>query len=147
MQASVVLDHGMTFLATADTGFTVQIGASPKVGGDNDGPRPLELMLMSLGSCTAMDVISILRKKRQNVSGFEVQLKAEQAADHPHVFTDIVINYVVRGQDIKPDAVARAIELSRDKYCPAWAMLKQSVKSIDHTYEIVEEAPAVESAG
>ena len=147
MQASVILDHGMTFQATADTGFTVQIGASPSVGGDDDGPRPLELMLMSLGSCTAMDVISILRKKRQQVSGFEVRLEAGRAADHPHVFTDIVINFIVRGQGVKPAAVARAIELSRDKYCPAWAMLRQGVNSIDHTFEIVEEARTVESGG
>lgn len=140
MKASVVLDHGMTFLAKANTGFTIQIGASPAVGGDNDGPRPLELMLMSLGSCTAMDVISILRKKRQDVSDFEVQLQADRASDHPHVFTDIVINYVVRGRDISPAAVTRAIELSRDKYCPAWAMLKKSVNSIEHSFEIIEEA-------
>jgi putative redox protein len=140
VKASVVLDHGMTFLATADTGFTVQMGASPAVGGDNDGPRPLELMLMSLGGCTAMDVISILRKKRQEVSSFEVQLQAERASDHPHVFTEIVINFVVRGRDVKPAAVARAIELSRDKYCPAWAMLKNGVETIEHSFEIVEEA-------
>jgi putative redox protein len=129
----------MTFLATANTGFTVQIGASPSVGGDNDGPRPLELMLMSLGGCTAMDVISILRKKRQEVSGFEVQLQAGRADSHPHVFTDIAINYIVRGRDINPTAVARAIELSRDKYCPAWAMLEKGVDTIEHTFEIVEE--------
>lgn len=140
MKASVVLDHGMTFLATADTGFSVQMGASPAVGGDDDGPRPLELMLMSLGGCTGMDVISILRKKRQEVNGFEVQLQADQASDHPHVFTNIVINFVVRGHDIKPAAVARAIELSRDRYCPAWAMLKNSVETIEHSFEIVEEA-------
>jgi putative redox protein len=145
VKASVVLDHGMTFLATADSGFTVQMGASPAVGGDNDGPRPLELMLMSLGGCTGMDIISILRKKRQDVSNFEVQLQAGQVKDHPHVFTDIVIKYVVHGRDIKPAAVARAIELSRDKYCPAWAMLKKSVNTIEHSFEIVEEEqePAV----
>lgn len=140
MKASVVLDHGMSFLATANSGFTIHMDASPAAGGNHNGPRPLELMLMSLGGCTAMDVISILRKKRQQVSAFEVQLQADRASDHPHVFTEIVINFVVRGRDIKPAAVARAIELSRDKYCPAWAMLKESVENIEHSFEIVEEA-------
>ncbi len=144
MKATVSLDHGMTFLATANSGFTVQIGASPSVGGDDDGPRPLELMLLSLGSCTGMDVVSILRKKRQSVTGFDVQLDADQTDDHPHVFTHIMVRYIIRGHNVSPAAVERAIELSVTKYCPAQAMLEKAV-TIEHSYEILEETAGVEN--
>jgi len=93
-------------------------------------------MLISLGGCTAMDVISILRKKRQDVTNLEVQLDAEQANDHPHVFTHINIHYVVHGRDVSAKAVERAIELSETKYCPAQAMMDK-VATIEHTYELV----------
>ena len=139
MDATVKLDHGMTFQATANSGFTLQIGASPSVGGDDDGPRPMELLLMGLGGCTGMDVISILRKKRQDITDFEVQLHADRAEDHPHVFTRITINYVIRGRGVNPKAVERAIELSETKYCPAQAMMAKAAP-IEHTYEIIEEA-------
>jgi putative redox protein len=138
VEATVSLDHGMTFIGRSNSGFSVQMGTSPSVGGDDDGPRPMELLLMSLGGCTAMDVISILRKKRQEVTGFDVQLKAERSGGHPNVFTKIDIHYVVRGHNIADKAVARALELSETKYCPAQAMLSESV-AIDLTYEIIEE--------
>ena len=86
-----------------------------------------------------MDVISILRKKRQEVTGFEVKLDAKQAKEHPHVFTHITIHYIIRGRNIRPEAVARAIELSETKYCSAQAMLDKVVE-IENTFEIVEEA-------
>lgn len=132
------MDQGMTFLGTADTGFTVQMDASPAVGGDDSGFRPMELLLIGLGGCTAMDVISILRKKRQDVTGFEVKLDAKQSSEHPHVFTHIIIKYIVRGYQIDEKAVARAIELSETKYCPAQAMLEQAT-TVENSYEIVEE--------
>jgi putative redox protein len=138
LKATVTMDQGMTFTASADSGFTLQMGASPNVGGQNDGFRPMELMLMGLGGCTAMDVISILRKKRQDVTGFDILLDAEQAENHPHVFTEITIKYIFRGNQIDPKAVERSIRLSDTKYCPAQAMLARSV-SIKHTYEIIEE--------
>lgn len=138
MKASVTLDHGMTFLGTADTGFTVQMGASPSVGGDDDGLRPMELLLLGLGGCTAMDVVSILRKKRQEITGFEVFLDAQRPDEHPKVFTHISIKYVIRGRNVSRAAVERAIELSNTKYCPAHAMLVQAAP-IEHTYEIIEE--------
>ena len=137
MKASVVLNHGMTFKGTADSGHPVQMGASKKAGGDEDGPGPMELILMGLGGCTGMDVISILRKKRQQVTNFEVKLEAGRAPDHPHVFTDITINYIVHGRQVDPKAVLRAIELSRDKYCPAMAMLSPTT-NITHQFEIIE---------
>jgi putative redox protein len=138
MQASVVWSKGMTFTGTADSGFSVQLGTDPSVGGDDDGFRPMELMAISLAGCTAMDVISILRKKRVDVTGFEVRVNAGRAGEHPKVITDFAIHYIVRGRQIDPTAVERAMELSRTKYCPAQAMLAQ-VAPITLSYEIVEE--------
>jgi len=138
MEALVTWDHGLSFTGTADSGFEINLGASSAVGGDNDGFRPMEMILTGLIGCTAMDVISILRKKRQQVTSFSVKGSAEQAADHPHVFTDIHIHYVVGGNDIDPKAIERAIELSRTRYCPAQAMLGQVVE-MELTYEIAPE--------
>lgn len=138
MDATVTLDKRMTLLGTANSGFTIQMGAHPSVGGDDDGVRPLELLLIGLGGCTAMDVISILRKKRQQFSGFDIQLHADRAEEHPKVFTAITIKYIVRGRDVDPKAVERAIELSSAKYCSAHAMLAKTA-TITTTYEVLEE--------
>ncbi len=139
MHASVVWSKGMTFTGTADSGFSVPLGSDPSVGGDNDGFRPMELMAVSLAGCTAMDVISILRKKRQDVTGFEVKVDAARAAEHPKVVTAFSIHYIVRGHNIDAAAVERAMALSQTTYCPAQAMLGQ-VAPIALSYEIVEEA-------
>jgi len=138
MDAKVIWDHGMTFSGMADSGFTVPLGASPSVGGENDGFRPMELMAISLAGCTAMDVISILRKKRQDVTDYEVKVHADQADQHPHVFTQSVITYDVTGHDVKEAAVIRAMELSAERYCPAQSMLSK-VMPIDLLYEIYED--------
>ncbi|OQX61623.1 MAG: osmotically inducible protein OsmC [Anaerolineaceae bacterium 4572_5.1] len=138
MDAKVIWDHGMTFSGMADTGFSVPLGASPKVGGEDDGFRPMELMAVSLAGCTAMDVISILRKKRQDVTGYEVKVHADQADQHPHVFTHAVIEYFVTGHNVDEAAVIRAIELSAKRYCPAQGMLDK-VMEIDLHYEIYED--------
>jgi putative redox protein len=137
VEAKVTWQGQMSFMGTADTGFSLPIGADPSVGGDNDGFRPMELMAISLASCTAMDVISILKKKRQEVSAFEVRVHVDRATEHPKVFTHIQIEYLVEGQNIDPEAVERAIELSSTKYCPAQAMLEKAVE-IEHTYKITE---------
>lgn len=139
MQAQVTWRGGMEFEGTADSGHTLTLDAAPEVGGANKGFRPMELMAISLAGCTAMDVISILRKKRQEVTGFEVKVNARQAAEHPHVFTAMEVTYVVHGRNIEPAAVERAIQLSEEKYCPAQAMLRKAA-SITLKYEIVEEA-------
>jgi putative redox protein len=128
----------MHFTATTDTGFVLTLDADPSVGGQEMGFRPLELMLVSLAGCTGMDVISILKKKRQEVTGFEVRVTADQATEFPKVYTDIEITYVVRGHNIDPKAVERSIELSQNKYCPASAMLSKAA-TIRTRYEIVEE--------
>ncbi|GIK72970.1 MAG: peroxiredoxin [Chloroflexota bacterium] len=139
MKAKVTWQGGMQFEGTADSGHTLVLDAAPEVGGANNGFRPMELMALSLAGCTAMDVISILRKKRQEVSGFEVKVDASRASEHPHVFTAMTVTYVLRGKGIDPAAVERAIKLSEEKYCPAQAMLRQAAP-ITLQYEIVEEA-------
>lgn len=136
--ATVTWKGDMHFTATANTGFHLTLDADPSVGGQDMGFRPLELMLVSLAGCTAMDVISILRKKRQDVTGFEVRVQADQASDYPKVYTDIRVVYVVRGRNIDPAAVGRSIDLSETKYCPASAMLRHAA-NITSSYEIVED--------
>jgi putative redox protein len=136
MDAQVTWQGGMTFDATATSGFHVTLGTTPKVGGNDDGFRPLELMLMSLAGCTAMDVISILTKKRQDVTAFEVKVHAEQTSEHPHVFTSATIEYIVTGHNIKEEAVQRAVELTATKYCPAQAMMNKVMPiTLSHTIQ------------
>ena len=109
-------------MGTAGTGFDVPLGAGDAVGGDNDGFRPMELLAVGLAGCTAMDVISILRKKRLDVTDFEVKVNVDREDEHPKVFTGALIEYSVTGHDIDEKAVLRAIELSSTRYCPAQAM-------------------------
>jgi len=125
MDAKVIWKERMSFEGTSDSGFKVTLGTSPNVGGDDDGFRPLELLAIGLAGCTAMDVISILRKKRQEIDSFEVMVHADCSDEHPKVFTHLSIEYVISGKDISREAVERAVELSANKYCPAQAMLKQ----------------------
>lgn len=137
MDAKVVWKDRMSFEGSAPSGFTLPLGADPAVGGDNDGFRPMELIAIGLAGCTAMDVISILQKKRQDVTSFEVHVDAQRAVEHPKVFTNIKITYVIKGYQVEQAAVERAIELSATKYCPAQAMLEKAVQ-IEHSYEIHE---------
>lgn len=138
MEAAVVWDHGLSFTGTADSRFEVALGGAREAGGDEDGFRPMELMLVSLAGCTAMDVVLILKKQRQEVTGFEVKVHADRAAEHPKVFTEVEIEYIVRGRDIKEAGLQRAIELSETRYCSVQAMLAKTA-SIRHTYRIVAE--------
>jgi putative redox protein len=137
MEARVNWHKRLTFTGTAGTGFTVPLGARPEVGGDNDGFRPMELIATGLAGCTAMDVISILQKMRQEVTEYEVEVHAEQAEEHPRVFTHITIEYRITGNAVDEKAVLRAIELSAERYCPAQGMLAQVVPMvlIYHIYE------------
>ena len=137
MQAKVTWSQGMSFTGSAETGFSLPLGSDPSVGGANDGFRPLELMAISLAGCTAMDVISILRKKQQDVTAFEVSVDASQPQTHPHVFEHAAILYKVTGHNLDEAAVQRAIDLSATKYCPAQNMLAKAFP-IDLLYEIYE---------
>lgn len=136
---------GMQFAAEAGSGHTVILDAAEHAGGQGAGFVPMELLLVGLAGCTGMDVISILRKKRQQVTGYEVRVRGERAEDHPMVYTDITVEHVITGHDVSPEAVARAIELSEAKYCGAGAMLGKTAKLV-HTFRIVEAAPEVEPA-
>ena len=127
MDAKVTWKERMTFSGKSDSGFELPLGTYPELGGDDDGFRPLELLAIGLAGCTAMDVISILTKKKQAVRDFEVKVHAERAEEHPKVFTHLTIEYVVSGQNIDRPAVERAVELSETKYCPAQAMFKKIV--------------------
>jgi putative redox protein len=138
MNANVAWRQGLSFTGKADTGFEVPLGADPEVGGANDGFRPLELMAVSLAGCTAMDVISILTKKKQELTAFEVKVHAEQAQEFPKVFTRAVITYQVTGVAVDEGSVLRAIELTATKYCPAQAMLGKVVP-MELVYEIYED--------
>lgn len=137
MEARAVWQDRMTFTGVANSGFPVTIGTDTSVGGDNDGVRPMELVAIGLASCTAMDVISLLKKKRQDVTAFEVQVHADRAADFPKVFTRAVIEYIITGHNLEEAAIVRAIELSAIRYCPAQAMLAKvfPIESIYHIYE------------
>jgi len=126
MKANLDWKSGMSFVGTADSGFSVPLGTVPEVGGNNDGFKPMELFLVGLAGCTAMDVMSILMKKRQQVSHFNVTIDADRADEHPRVFTKIVITYSFQGENLERSAVERAVELSETKYCPAQAMLSKS---------------------
>ena len=126
MDASVVWKKGLSFTGGAETGFSVPLGADPKVGGDNDGFRPSELILVGLAGCTAMDVISILAKKRQQITGFEVRAHGERADTDPKKFTSFEVEYIMTGKDIDAAAVERAVELSETKYCTVMATLRSA---------------------
>ncbi len=128
MDADVVWKSGLHFDGTGrSSGFSVALASSPATGNAPEGLQPLELLLMGLGGCTGMDVISILEKKKQKVGGFQVRVHGDRAEEHPKVFTRIVVEYVVTGQGVERAAVERAVELSETRYCPAMAMLRKAV--------------------
>ncbi len=141
MTAQATLLDGMRFTAEAGSGHSVTLDASLQDGGQDTGFRPMELLLVGLAGCTGMDVISILRKKRQDVSGYEVQVRGVRAEEHPMVFVEITVEHIVTGHAIQPEAVARAIQLSEERYCGAGAILGK-VARLTHTYRIVEAAAA-----
>jgi putative redox protein len=138
VKAKVNLVNGMQFEGRALSGHTLTMDADEALGGQNEGFRPMELLLVGFGGCTGMDVISILRKKRQNIAGLEMNVTGERAETHPHVYTDVHIEYVVKGKGVEPQAVERAISLSLEKYCSVGATLAKTGR-ITSSYRIVEE--------
>lgn len=133
-RASVSLDEGMHFVGDAD-GHRVDVDAADSEGGKDLGARPMRLLLLGLAGCTAIDVISILRKQRQPVSGLRVEASGNRASEHPRVYENIELVYRVQGEGVNPSAVERAIELSETRYCSATAMLG-AVAEITSRYEI-----------
>lgn len=141
MTATARLETGMHFDAEAGSGHHVSLDAAEHSGGHNEGFRPMELLLVGLAGCTGMDVISILRKKRLQVTDYVVHVTGVRAEDHPMVFVALTVEHIVTGHQIQPEAVARAIQLSEERYCGAGAMLGK-VAHLTHTFRIVEAAEA-----
>ena len=134
--AKVVWKNGLAFEGIGGSGLTVSLDTLAEEGGGT-GFSPIELVLVGLAGCTAMDVISILKKKRQDVTGFEVRAHGLRADDHPKIYTDITLEYVVRGHGVDPKAIERAIELSETKYCSVAGMLKKAA-NITTTFRVEE---------
>jgi len=138
MKSRIKLVENMQFIGTADSGHGVVMDAPPSSGGNNSGSKPSELLLMAFGGCSGMDVISILRKKKQDVTNFEMNVNGEAPDTHPRSFTDIHIEYVVTGRNISEDAVQRAIELSLGKYCMVGTTIGKGAK-ITHSFKVIQE--------
>jgi putative redox protein len=138
MKARVTLCGGMRFVGQADSGHAVVMDTAASSGGGDSAARPSELLLIGLAGCTGMDVISILRKKRQPVTGLEVVVRAEHAPDHPKRFTAMEVEYRVRGAGVDPAAVRRAIDLSESTYCSVGSTLREPV-SIRSSFTIVAD--------
>jgi putative redox protein len=128
MEGKLIWKTGVAFEAITNSGFTVPFDTPVDHGGTGTGPSPMETVLVALGGCTAMDVISILQKKKQDVTNFEILLHGDRAAEHPKVYTAITVEFVVTGHNIDPEAVKRAVELSETKYCSVSAMLRTTAE-------------------
>jgi putative redox protein len=128
---------GMSFRAQTGSGHMVAMDGAPEGGGHNLAPRPMEMVLVGTGGCTAYDVVLILKRGREDVRGCEVSLQAERAETDPKVFTRINFHFVVSGKNLKPAAVERAIQLSHDKYCSATIMMAKTA-AITTSFDIVE---------
>jgi putative redox protein len=137
MESKVVWKGGLAFTGSANSGYLIPLDARKAAGGHEMGFQPLQLFAIGLVGCTGMDVISILTKKKQQVTEFEVSAEIERAEDHPKVFTKILITYKVTGKDIDRAAVERAVELSETRYCPAIAMLEKAAE-ISHKIVLQE---------
>ena len=138
MECTVRWTNGMTFLGETESNHLVTMDGAPEGGGRNLAPRPMELVLVGTGGCTAYDVVLILRKSGQQVTGCEVKLDADRAASEPKVFTRIHMHFIVRGRALKRNLVEHAIRLSHEKYCSASIMLGKTAE-ISKDFEIVEE--------
>lgn len=137
MKGRVKWVEGMTFMGESGSGHAVLMDGPPEFGGRNLGVRPMEMVLLGMGGCTAFDVVSILKKKRQAIVDCVAELAAERAESEPKVFTKIHVHFIVTGHQLDPQAVKKAIELSAEKYCSASIMLGKTAH-ITHDFEIVE---------
>ena len=126
------------FSGTSESGHTLVMDGPPDHGGQNQGPRPMEMLLLGLGGCTSFDVMSILKKSRQDVTDCRAEIDAERADEIPSVFTHIRIHFVVTGNKLKENLVERAVKLSAEKYCSASIMLEKAGVHIEHSFEIQE---------
>lgn len=138
MQATVKWLDGVMFVAESGSGHAVVMDGAPDHGGRNMGVRPMEMILMGVGGCASFDVVTILKKARQDVLDCRVELSAERADATPSPFTRIHMKFVVSGRKLKPAQVARAVELSATKYCSASVMMEAAGVELSHDYQVVE---------
>ena len=138
MKASIQLLAGSSFAGTSGSGHSVTLDVAPEAGGRNQGIRPMEMILLGLGGCTAIDVLQMLRKGRLNVTDLRVEVNGERADEVPQVFETIHVHFILRGEGLNAAKVERAIELSANKYCSATIMLGQ-VAEITHDFQIVSD--------
>ena len=136
MQVTVKLNQNVNFCATPGTGHTFQMDGPPDFGGDGLGARPMEVLLMGMGGCASFDVVHILRKRRLTVNSCVAEITAERAETDPKVFTKIHLHFLVGGEDLTEKAVAKAVQLSAEKYCSASIMLAKTA-DVSHSYELV----------
>lgn len=137
MEATISWTEAVKFTATTGSGHSVIMDGPADHGGENLGPRPMEMVLLGLGGCASFDVVHILKKSRQKVTACEAQLTAERAAEVPAVFTKIHLHFQVSGDNLKVNQVERAVKLSAEKYCSASKMLEKGGVLITHTFEII----------
>ncbi len=138
MSVQAVLESGMCFDVITGSGHHVLLDASEENGGEDRGPRPMEMLLVALASCAGMDILSILRKKRQDIKAYEVRVHGDRTEEHPRIFVEITVEHIFTGHAIQSEAVKRAIDLTEARYCGASAMLGKTAKLM-HTFRIIEE--------
>lgn len=138
MNVEISWKGAVKFEATAGSGHTLTLDGPPDSGGENAGPRPMELVLMGTGGCASYDVVHILKKSREPVEGCVAKITAERAAEPPRVFTKIAMHFVVSGKGLSEKKVGRAVSLSAEKYCSASIMLGRGGVEMTHSFEIVE---------
>jgi putative redox protein len=138
MKARVKWIEGVAFMGETESNHAIVMDGAPAFGGRNLGPRPMEMLLIGAGGCTSFDVITILKKSRQAVSDCYVELAAERAETDPKIFTKIHMHFVVKGKDLKPEVIEKAIKLSAEKYCSASIMLGATAE-MTHDFEVIQE--------
>jgi len=137
MNISVNWVDGLLMVGKSDSGHTITMDGPPESGGENLGVRPMEMLLLGVAGCTMIDIVTTLKKMRQDLSHLETKINAERATDHPKVFTDIHIQFILKGQNLDEKKVDKAITLSADKYCSASIMLGETA-TITHDFEVIE---------
>jgi putative redox protein len=138
MKAVVKWLDNMSFVGESESGHSVVMDGPPESGGRNLGVRPMEMVLLGMGGCTAFDVVLILQRQRQGITDCQIELSAERAEEAPKVFTRIHVHYVVTGKGLDEKKVARAVDMTADKYCSVSIMLAQC-SEVTHDFEIVED--------
>lgn len=136
--AKIKYTEGMQFVGEADSGHAMVMDSGIESGGKDTGLRPMELLLIGIGGCSGMDIVSILKKKKENLTGLEINVIGKKADEHPKKYTDIEIEFILKGKNLSDDAVKKTVELSMGKYCSVKATLEGTAK-VNYSYKIIEE--------